>query len=140
MTPSDIFQFCGERPPSTKEFKAIGDLLVSEFKMLGLGPATVLRMHVEEGSWVNSEVFVGDRHRYEGPSFLAIISYAFRDQKPLATAVLLKFQDGVRVKDGTKAILTSTFAETGWGSLEWQKDLYDEWECDNVNEIPALKR
>jgi hypothetical protein len=139
MTPAKIFQFREESPPTTEEFRDIGHLLASELEKLLLGNQTVLRTMIEEGSWINSELFLGDKTNFSGDTYLAIVSYAFRDQSPKATAVLLKFENGKRSKNGARTILTATFSEAGWGPLEWQDDEYDEWECDHVSEIAALK-
>ncbi|MBN8604800.1 MAG: hypothetical protein J0M26_27610 [Planctomycetes bacterium] len=139
MTPTSIFQYHEESPPTTAEFQSIGNFLVTEFSKLLLGPLEVLQISVEDRSWVYVDLFIGNRRGFEGTTYSVVITYSFRDQRPIASAVLLKFQDGERETKGIKTILTTQFTTNGWEELAWEDDEFGEWSCRHASELIALK-
>lgn len=109
-------------------------LLARLSEQAGLG-FRVVSTHIEPDTWMTAHVATIDPADRIGQfQYRGIVSVARRDGHLHIDSVLLLFSHGLRVILGELSILTAVFdAPNGtWSEFSWDRDLYSEWECDEL--------
>ena len=130
---NSITRFCKAAPPTEAEFRQIALTICNALTSSGELKFTYEEPSVEANAWVTAIV----RAERDIPplgqlSIYGTVSFVLRDAEPQAGATLLLFMNRRRVTQGKMSVLEAEFdlQMNSWLPVEWRRDAYGEWECD----------
>ena len=134
MNLDQLFSYTLTNIPTNEEFDEISEFLAESLRELVDGKIIITKKFVEPKCSNNTSIFIDNRNKLGDFAFTGIINLSLREHNPSIIAILLVFSNSQRISQGKNTILESYFTRTGWSEFVWAKDIYDEWECDRLEE------